>query len=277
MWSTLITIFLTRLVFVNGFSYDNQTAWKKEHTKCKGNYQSPIRLDRKTAIIIGKVPEIAFLNYNTVIGGDRVDVLNNGNTIRISFDQVDNSKKPMVKDGPLGRDQFVMEDIHFHWGSFPTRGTEHKLDGVSYSLEAHLVHRNVKYESFEDAKGKENGIVVLAVPFKEKSEGVSTLSGVVNLLEKVKFTGNETTFHGNFVLDKMFYLKKEKLYFMYEGSLTTPVCDEKVLWIVYSKARCVLKSEMFKFRSLKRIDGEPLINNFRKPQKPNGRKVILVV
>lgn len=244
MWSTLITILLIRLVFVNGFSYDNQTIWNKEHSKCRGNYQSPIRLDRKSAIVVVNVPEITFMSYNTAIDGKAVDVLNNGNTIRISFDRVEDLKKPTIKDGIFGKDTFVIEDIHFHWGSFPTRGTEHKLDGVSYSLEAHLVHRNIKFNSFEDAKGKTNGIVVLAVPFQEQPVGVSTLSAVVKLLPTVVFNGNETTFNGGFVLSKMFSLNKERQYFVYEGSLTTPVCDEKVLWIVYTKARSISKDEV---------------------------------
>lgn len=229
---------------MNGFSYDNQTVWKKEHSACKGNYQSPIRLDRKNAIMIGKVSEITFTNYNEPIAGEIIDVLNNGNTVRISFDRVDALKKPMVKDGPLGRDKFVIEDIHFHWGSFPTRGTEHKLDGVSYSLEAHLVHRNIKFKSFEDAKGKTNGLVVLALPFEEKTVGVSTMGVIVDVLPKIIYNGNKTTFHGNLVLDKIFSLNKERQYFVYEGSLTTPVCDEKVMWIVYSKARSILKNEV---------------------------------
>lgn len=244
MWSTLITIFFVRLVFVNGFSYDNQTTWQQEHSKCRGNYQSPIRLDRKNANVIVKVPEITFINYKTTINGKRIDVLNNGHTVRITFDRVHSSKKPMVKNGLFGKDTFVMEDIHFHWGSFRNRGTEHKIDGLSYSLEAHLVHRNIRFKSFEDAKGKHKGIVVLAIPFQEMQVGVSTLVDLVNLLPRVIFNGNKTTFDGDFVMDKMFFLKKERPYFVYEGSLTTPVCDERVTWVIYTKARIISKNEV---------------------------------
>lgn len=244
MWSTLIIILLIGLAAGNEFSYENQTDWNKEHSKCKGNYQSPIELDRKKAIIVGNLPAINFINYKTPIDKGKIDILNNGYTIRISFDRVSFAKRPKIKDGPLKMDKYVIEDIHFHWGALSTGGTEHKLNGVSHTLEAHLVHRNVKFNSFGAAKGKDDGIVVLAVPFQEKSRCKSTWGVITDLVPEVTYNGNKTTFHRGFKMDTIFPLENVRPYFVYRGSLTTPLCEENVLWIVYSEARCMLKEEV---------------------------------
>lgn len=248
MWNTfiIVTTISIQTYFVSAkiFSYDNQSLWHQEHSTCKGLYQSPIHLDSSRALKVRNVPEISFSNYNVGIDGTRVDVLNNGYTIRISFDRVDPSKKPVISNGVLGKNVFVMEDIHFHWGAVHNRGTEHKMDGKTSSLEVHLVHRNIMFKFFEDSKGKPNGIVVLAVSFDEKVCKDSSLGFLSNILENVKFYKNSTTFQGPMVLNKIFPVYKEKPYFVYKGSLTTPVCDENVLWIVYTKTKCVSKEEV---------------------------------
>lgn len=56
-------------------------------------------------------------------------------------------------------------NIHFHWGSKFRKGSEHKLDGIFYNLEMHLVHRNTKYVNMDVARKHKDGLAVIAILF----------------------------------------------------------------------------------------------------------------
>lgn len=56
--------------------------------------------------------------------------------------------------------------VHFHWGSPQQKGSEHLLNGRRYDLEMHIVHRNTRYQSDEEARNQTDGLAVLAVLFK---------------------------------------------------------------------------------------------------------------
>jgi len=40
-----------------------------------------------------------------------------------------------LKGGPLQDDRYQLVQFHFHWGSVNRRGSEHKVDGVTYAAE----------------------------------------------------------------------------------------------------------------------------------------------
>ena len=51
--------------------------------------------------------------------------------------------------GPLS-DTYNVLQLHFHWGSDDTKGSEHFYDGKAYPLEVHIVHINSKYNGDVD-------------------------------------------------------------------------------------------------------------------------------
>lgn len=109
----------------------------------------------------------------------------NGHSVNIVLPSPSNYKwpkddlsSPAISGGglPLG-DLFIVEALHFHWGAKNNIGSEHTIDKEHFPLEMHIVHRNIKYESFEDALLHPDGLAVLGVLFSVK---VSTTSLILN-------------------------------------------------------------------------------------------------
>ena len=40
-----------------------------------------------------------------------------------------------LRGGPLDDDTYVLIQFHFHWGAVSSRGSEHKIDDVTYAAE----------------------------------------------------------------------------------------------------------------------------------------------
>lgn len=53
--------------------------------------------------------------------------------------------------------------MHFHWGSPTSPGAEHLVDGYRYSVEMHIVHKNVRYGTVEEATMNPDGLAVLGI------------------------------------------------------------------------------------------------------------------
>ena len=62
-------------------------------------------------------------------------------------------------------------------------------------------------------------------------------------------------------------------FWRYSGSLTTPTCDEVVIWTVFKNKVTLSKHQLEKFFHLKTEDGEDLKNNFR-PVLPLNDRVV---
>lgn len=102
-----------------------------------------------------------------------IQVSNNGHTANVelpkpdgyeaSFWQIYDRFSPSISGGLLVDELFVTESLHFHWGSKDTHGSEHVIDNHRYSMEMHILHRNGKYQTVEEARQHEDGLAVVAV------------------------------------------------------------------------------------------------------------------
>merc|ERR1712016_99717 len=73
--------------------------------------------------------------------------------------------------GPLEDDVYQLAQFHAHWGGENARGSEHTVDGKSFSAELHLVHYNTKYGDLGNAVDKPDGLAVLGMFIKVRNEG----------------------------------------------------------------------------------------------------------
>ncbi|XP_074109535.1 carbonic anhydrase 3-like isoform X2 [Cotesia typhae] len=86
---------------------------------------------------------------------------NDGHTIKILFKWPQDPKLlPYVHGGPL-TGEFIRHSHQFRWGSDVRNGSEHQLDGASYAMEMQAVHYNREFGSYKEAKGSENGVMII--------------------------------------------------------------------------------------------------------------------
>ena len=170
----------------------------------QGKRQSPINI--VTSEHEGTHHDLVFRYQPTTI-----HVVHDGH----SFKALSESNSLVLFDGQ----SYQFLQVHFHDPS------EHHIDGMSYPMEMHLVHK--------DSEGKLLVIGVLAQEGEEHNE--INLAGAwveKQVGHRMLQSGEEVA--GAYEFDLMKVLPKDREHFYaYGGSLTTPPCTEGVQWIVF--------------------------------------------
>jgi len=206
------------------------------YTMCKaGSSQVPINITKKVTVESDDLKDIKF-NYRTGAS----EVINNGHTIQVnvqggSFIEVDGIK-------------FSLKQFHFHTPS------ENQIEGKNFPLEAHFVHASAKGE-----------LAVVAVLFEDGKENPV----LKKIWSKMPHEAGETSVCGLSSKVIKSILPKDKDYYKFSGSLTTPPCSEGVRWLVmedYSHISAAQTKEFFDI--FKHSNNRPI-------QAINARTVIL--
>jgi carbonic anhydrase len=214
------------------WTYDRQDEWiavSVDAQACAaGARQSPIDLNEQTRI---DEPDIRF-NYSS----GPATLSNNGHAIQIA----PATPQTMMRDGA----DFTLLQAHFHDPS------EHHLDGVTFPMELHLVH-----------KRPDGGLAVVGVLFRE-GETNAALAPLFAALPQEK----GDAFAQPVTFDPAAFLPADRVHFEYDGSLTTPPCTEGVMWFVMHQP---LSASAAQIAALKSAIGE----NARTLQAGNERLV----
>ncbi|KAG5269390.1 hypothetical protein AALO_G00201490 [Alosa alosa] len=163
--------------------------------------------------------------------------------------------------------------LHFHWGAHGGPGSEHTIDGEQYPMEMHIVHIKQEYHSISEALKDKTGVAVLGFFYQESGSSNKKYESIVNALKYITQPGNNTTVK-DLSLD-MLIPSQENLttYYRYQGSLTTPDCDESVVWTVFENAIPLSKEQLSAFSQLSFADGKNMTGTYRPVQPLNGREV----
>ncbi|RED48185.1 carbonic anhydrase [Seonamhaeicola aphaedonensis] len=221
------------------WSYEGETSpihWAEieKNSDCDGNRQSPINIIHKlTDSVHGKSDLKIHYSPSTFIQ----KVENNGHSIQFNFEAGDSIH--------YKNDTYFLKQIHFHEPS------EHKINGVIYPIEIHLVHVN-----------KHGNITVLGILGEEGDE--SQLFEFLESFLPLK-NGETKTIHQKLDLSDLF--KHSDDYYTYGGSLTTPPCTENVSWVVFKHPIILSVEEVLKLRN------NMPVNNYRNEQSVNNRIV----
>lgn len=202
--------------------------WGKEFPTCaKGKTQAPLN-------IVGPFAKAQHQLAPDYKAGD-LSLLNNGHTLQVMGTA---GSKLRVDSKPYELVQF-----HFH------RPSEEQFDGKPFPMNIHFVH-----------KSDSGDIVVIGVMVKEGNEnpGIRTLwahapqqEGPAVSPEGVKFNPANL-------------LPRERDYYTYQGSLTTPPCTEPIRFFILKTPINMSKEQIAQF---------PFKHNARPVQPLNGRVI----
>ena len=195
---------------------------KPEYSKCKrGESQSPVGIALTDKVKLESIK----VNYYA----SPLKIINNGHTIQVN-----------CKNGSfiaIGNKRCELLQFHFHSPS------EHKINGRSYAMEAHFVHKG------EDGKlavigvlideGKGNDFIKILWSNLPKDEGKE------RVVADVRINGKQL-------------VPNDLSYYTYSGSLTTTPCNEIVNWIVLKTPVEVSKSQIDTFTSLFKKSARPI-------------------
>ncbi|EDV43343.1 uncharacterized protein Dana_GF16571 [Drosophila ananassae] len=257
------------------FDYDAPETWQLTYKNCGGPQQSPIAISSRKVIPID-IPPLEFVLYDQSFVSQAV-IRNNGHTADF---KVPTTKfygvKPYITGG-LMLDCYEAEGVHFHWGSPTSKGSEHVLNGRRYDVEMHIVHRNNKYLTLDEAQLHSDGIAVLAVLFRVvRTPPIFYENGLHEVFSSLLHLGaynSSYTLPENLTLDSLMSNLNRGQFYTYRGSLTTPLCSPVVLWHVFEDVLPISFNELPKFWLLRDSRNRPLVNNFR-PLQPQENRAI---
>jgi len=253
--------------------------------KCKGGRrQSPIDIETKTLRYQEFRPFTLKDHHLLSIRKGNLVAKNTGETLKLAAKS--DHTQAIIAGGPLNVDYEFVE-MHFHWGDVKDRsskGSEHRIDGQSYPLELHMVHRNIHDETVAEAVEHENGLTVLGFKFQvleDTSLPTPAMDTLANITMKYlrepksKFDSAEKSVRdiegdvnvGNFLPVLM------DEYFHYHGSLTTGGCQESVNWVVFKNPLAVHRRHLQALQEMKNLAGRNIANNFRETQPVFDRPV----
>ncbi len=187
----------------------------------RGREQSPIAIDK--AVSRPDLPDLA-VHYHH----EPLSLINNGHTVQV-----------VVHDDEwldIGEARYRLVQAHFHTPS------EERLNGHTYAMELHLVHR--------DDQGQ---LAVLGVMIKRGAEN-PVLGQVFNNMP----VGAGPEHHVDEQIDLSALLPAHLDYYGYEGSLTTPPCTEHVHWYVLREPIHASPAQIELFHKLYARNARPL-------------------
>ncbi|XP_041938464.1 carbonic anhydrase-like [Alosa sapidissima] len=261
---------------------------------CNGQSQSPININSHNATY---KPELGSFSFSGFSNKHTMDYLiNNGHTVKAVL------KEGMVRVGGGGLPNvYDTLQFHFHWGNSSAHdlassnhsdstesdgsdssdqgsasssgGSEHALDSEVYPMEMHIVSRNENL-SADAAPSDTTGFAVLGFFIQETDDedNPAIWKNFTDHLAMIQNKDSTIELHQDISLKALIGDVDLTKYYRYQGSLTTPTCNEAVIWTVFKEPIRVSKNLIKKFSKMTGLN-----NVFRPVQPLNGRHVYTTV
>lgn len=277
-WVVLSLFLFSGIDCAEEWSYAGETGpdhWAEiDGAFCDGESQSPIDIDTGNVVLQDYEDwTMEGYNFDEEVGYATL-VSNNGHTLAVNL-----AGDFSLSGGGLPN-KFKAAQFHFHWGSVNTQGSEHTVDRTSFPAELHIVHYNDdKYDDLGAAVTSNDnvGLAVLGV-FMEVGRANEAFNEILELAEAVPFK-DETVDAENTTISVADLLPGDLTkFYRYSGSLTTPTCNEVVVWTVFEEPIQISQAQLNILRGLHQYeDGEEINPNIEDNYRPvlplNGRSV----
>uniref|UniRef100_A0A8B9UX68 Carbonic anhydrase n=1 Tax=Anas zonorhyncha TaxID=75864 RepID=A0A8B9UX68_9AVES len=249
----------------NHWSYEEPERWGEHYPACSGNKQSPINIETEKTIFSPELQPIQLSGYS-LPNSKKFKLKNNGHTVVLDLPE------SMAITGGYAQ-QYQAKQLHLHWGSPSTAGSEHTVNRKRFAGELHVVHYNTKYENFKVALGYPDGLAVLGVFLEVGPRENPYYEEIIKHLQKIQGEDEEVMVPGFNIAGLL--PDSLHLYYRYNGSLTTPPCFQSVMWTVFNQTVMLSHDQISVLvTSLQYDDGKPLQNNFRPTQALHKRWVL---
>ncbi len=196
-----------------------------------GQNQSPINISRTKES--ERLSEIRFNWKSTPL-----KIKNNGHTLQVNYEPGSSIR--------VNGETYQLLQFHFHSPS------EHSVGGNQSPMEVHMVHVS------------DSGVLAVVGVMLDAGEASHTLEEII---ANAPAEGGEVTIADKYVNASSF-LPREREYWNYSGSLTTPPCSEGVRWHVLTHRTTVTHDQADEFVHM--FHG----GNARPVQPLNDRKVL---
>ncbi|XP_021764927.1 alpha carbonic anhydrase 1, chloroplastic-like [Chenopodium quinoa] len=251
-----LLLFCASFVFIGAFAsedlplynYSEVEKWGSKHpnyTACStGKRQSPIDINTNDVVINKNMQPLTrnYHIYNASLSTDGIEV-----------EVVFTGRGDLMFDG----ETYKLKQMHWHTPS------EHRLNGVQYAAELHQVYV---------AADGSRSVVGILFEYGKPDPVLTMLKPQLDELAKEPCQDHERIVAIP-RFDSRFLRRRPRKYYRYPGSLTTPPCDENVIWNVITKVKSISKDQVEALKA-------PLceankIKNARPAQPLNGRRVQL--
>ncbi|XP_009459331.1 PREDICTED: carbonic anhydrase 9-like [Nipponia nippon] len=247
------------------WSYEDREHWGVDYPDCAGAMQSPINIDTAKTTFSPPLRPIQLSGYS-LPAKEKLKLRNNGHTVLLELPE------SLAITGGYAQ-QYRAVQLHLHWGSPSGPGSEHTVNGRRFAAEIHVVHYNTKYESFKEAMVHPDGLAVLGAFLEVGPRENPYYQEILEHLHEIQREGEEVFVPGFNIAGLL--PANLKLYFHYNGSLTTPPCYQTVKWTVFNQTMLLSPDQMSMLvMSLKNDNSKPLQNNYRLAQNLHRRQVL---
>ncbi len=239
------------------FNYLDQDEWLEfPGSQCGGMRQSPINIDTDDTEENDDLISLKFPQWNMRVDGE---FENKATNVEFVPDEL---KATFVNN--FGT--YVVQQFHLHWGKDDTEGSEHRVDNTQSAAEIHFVTLK---EGASPTGTAGDTYAVVAVLCEAADIAVS---GIWDKLSPIPTTFESSNPVCDIEYDEL--LPSNRDYYQYEGSFTTPLCNETAQWFVMKNTIDVPKDFLADLRKVERdASGSLLTFNFRDGQSLNGREV----
>ncbi|KAM9462480.1 carbonic anhydrase 4-like [Clarias gariepinus] len=203
------------------------------------------------------------------------EMTNTGRGIMVTL----NHEKMIIEAGALPG-IYHSTQFHFHWGNGSSMaGSEHMINGQRFSMEMHLVNVKDGYNSTESDVKDPTGFAVLGFFLKATNDTGKPKSWktLTSYLSSIANAGDTVAITQPITMDSLLEGVDQTKYYRYLGSLTTPPCNESVIWTVFEDPIEVSQDLIDLFSTSVYFNNSMtpylLTNNFRHSQALNSRVV----